>query len=106
MSNIPSSPSTCAACNQTVNCDFLLYANATNLQPNQKLAPDNEIIGLSVSSFLPFHKVLGTCSLFRQISRAFIGTAVLSIVMAFLLLIDEVRLLQRPFGPPQDTKSE
>ena len=106
MSNIPSSPSTCAACNQTVNCDFSLYAYATDLQRHQKLAPDNEITGHSVSSFLPFHKVLGTCSLFRQISHAFIGTAVLSIVMAILLLIDEARLLKRSLGPPQDTKSE
>lgn len=106
MSNIPSSPSTCEACNQTVTCDFLFYAHATVLQEGQKLAPDNEITGRSVSSLLPFHKVLGTCSLFRQISRAFIGTAVLSIVMAILLLIDEARLLKRPLGPPQDTKSE
>ena len=106
MSNIPSSPSACAACNQPVSCDFSFYAYATNLQPNQKLAPDNEISGRSVSSFLPFHNVLGTCSLFRQISRAFIITAILSIVMAFLLLVDEARLLKRSRGPPQYTKSE
>lgn len=106
MSNIPSSPSTCAACNQTVNCDFSLYAYARNLTWNQRLAPDNEIIGRSVLSFVPFHKVFGTCSLLRQISRAFITSAALSIAMAILLLIDEARLLKRSFGPPQDTESK
>ena len=91
MGNFPSLPSTCANLHQPVTCNFPLYANATSLRNDQKLAPDNDITGRSVWSSLAVSiSCFESMQLIpRQITRAFIATAVLSLIMAFLLLTDD-----------------
>ncbi|PSS28212.1 hypothetical protein M430DRAFT_24567 [Amorphotheca resinae ATCC 22711] len=70
---IPTSPSKCRNINQTVTCNFALYGNATNLSPDQKILPNNDITDKTV----PY-----------TIMRAFITNAIIALILSFALLMD------------------
>ncbi|MCJ1476032.1 hypothetical protein MMC13_004697 [Lambiella insularis] len=74
MGNIPSTPSSCAARDHTVVCNYTLYYNTTSLRNEQKLAPNNDITGPSVIA-------------------AFVVTACLSLVVSSCILLDDSRVL-------------